>query len=194
MHLGRVFILLAALLLGACSMRSAINSLTSPGDRAFAEEMVAHLRSGDQDWLQQRFDPQLWEESGKQLGSAPDLYPRVPGTTEIVGFNVSTNISGGRTERNKEFTLVTHGGGRWTVTSFRTHSSGGPDRVVQWSVVPHNSEPPELAMLNGIDAALPWIWATLAIVLLAAVALIVWLVRRSRRRRDPLQGQPRGTP
>ena len=189
----RHLVLLFLFLLGACSMRSAIDALTSPEDRAFAREMVAHLRSGDEAWLQQRFHPDLWAESGKRLAGVPQLYPGVPGTTEIVGFNVSTNISGGRTERNKEFTLVTHGGGRWTVTGFRTFSAGGPDQVVQWSVVPHSSPPPELAVIEGWDSALPWVWGGLAVALLAASALIVWLVRRSRRKRDSPMGQAPGS-
>jgi hypothetical protein len=179
------------LLLGACSLRGAIDALTSEEDRAFAKEMVSRLRSGDEAWLQQRFQPELWARSGKQLGEVPSLFPSEAGTTELIGFNISTDMSGGRTERNKEFTLVTHGGGRWTTTSFRTFSDGGPDLVVQWSVVPHSAPPPGLAMIEGWDAALPWVWAGLAVTLLAVIGLVVWLVRRSRRRRDPLAGQGR---
>ena len=190
----RHLVLLLSLLLAACSMRSAMDALTSPEDRAFAQEMVTRLRSGDEAWLQQRFQPDLWAQSGKQLAGVPQLYPAEPGTTEMIGFNVSTNMTGGRTERNKEFTLVTHGGGRWTVTSFRTFSAGGPDQVVQWSVVPHNERPPELAMIEGWDAALPWFWGVLIATLLGVIALIVWLVRRSRRKHDPLTGQGRGMP
>ncbi|HWT12237.1 MAG TPA: hypothetical protein VN231_05755 [Allosphingosinicella sp.] len=190
----RAFLVLMLALVGACSMRSAINSLTSPEDRAFAQEMVSRLRSGDEAWLEQRFRPDLWVESGKQLGGVPALYPGVPGTTEIVGFNVSTNMANGRTERNKEFTLVTHGGGRWTVTTFRTFSTGGPDQVVQWSVVPSDTPPAELTMIESWDAAVPWVWGGLLITLLAVGGLVFWLVRRSRRRRDALAGQGRGTP
>jgi hypothetical protein len=103
-------------------------------------------------------------------------------------------MNNGRTEREKEFTLVTHGGGRWTVTTFRTYSSGGPDQVVQWSVMPHTSPPAELTMIESWDKVVPFIWGILILFLLAMVTLIVWLVRRSRRRRDPLAGQARGTP
>lgn len=188
----RHLFLVMLLLLGACSMRGAIDALTSEEDRAFAQEMVSRLRSGDQAWLQQRFAPELWMQSGKQLGQVPSLFPGGTGTTELIGFNISTNMSGGRTERNKQFTLVTHGGGRWTVTSFRTFSTGGPDQVVQWSVVPHSAPPPELAMIEGWDKAVPWVWAGLLVTLAAVIALIAWLVRRSRQRRDPLAGHRPG--
>ncbi len=178
-----IFGLFAIFLLGACTMRSAIDAMSSPEDRAFANQMVERLRSGDSEWLRGHFDEALWEESAKQLGQVPAMFPGQAGTTELVGFNVSTNMAGGATERSKEYTLVTEGEGRWTVTTFRTHSNGGPDRVVQWRVVPHNSQPPELAMIRGFDAAIPWVWGALAVIAAMAAALIVWLVRRSRRKR-----------
>ena len=182
MHLFRGLFLSLVLLLGACSMRSALNTLTSPEDRAFAEQMVEHLRRGDEAWLRQQFRPDLWEQSVKQLGEARGLYPTVPGTTEIIGFNVSTRIANGRTERDRQFTLVTHGGGRWTVTTFRTLSSGGPDQVVAWNVTPHSSEPTELAVINAWDRMVPWLWALGLLVLAGIGALVFWLVRRSQRK------------
>ena len=35
--------------------------------------------------------------------------------------------------------------------------------------------------LDGMDAALPWVWGALVVMLLGAAGLIFWLVRRSRR-------------
>lgn len=187
-------VMVVILSLGACSMRSAMERMTSEEDRAFANEMVARLRSGDAAWLQARFDPQLWAQSGKDAANAGQYYPEVPGTTEMVSFSTSTSTTNGAYQRTKEFALVTHGGARWTTTSFSTHSTGGPDLVVAWRVTPHTSEPSELTMLNSIDNVLPWIQAALVAVLVGGVVLVVWLVRRSRRRRrDPLEGQ-RGSP
>ncbi|MGZ8286292.1 MAG: hypothetical protein ACXW27_07680 [Allosphingosinicella sp.] len=190
----RQLLLLTFLLLGACSLRGTIDAVTPEADRAFAGEMVSRLRSGDRAWLQRHFEPGLWAQSGEQLSAAPPLFPTETGTTELVGFNISTNMSGGRTERMKEFTLVTHGGGRWTVTAFATYSTGGPDRVTQWSVVPHSTIPPELAMIEAMDRALPWVWAWLAIFLVGGGGLIVWLVRRSRRKHDPWVGRSGARP
>ena len=185
----RTLMLAFLFLLGACTMESAIQSLTSEEDRAFAHGMVDNLRSGNSAWLESRFEPSLWAQSAKQVAGAPDLYPDGEAETRIVSFNVSSSMTNGRTERNKEFTMVTHGGGRWTVTFFRTYSSGGQDRVVEWRVTPHSSAPPELAMIETWDRMVPWIWAGVLIVLTGVVALVVWLVRRSRRRHDPLMGQ-----
>ena len=44
---GRALVLILVALLAACSMRSALNALTSEEDRAFAHQMVERLRAGD---------------------------------------------------------------------------------------------------------------------------------------------------
>ena len=189
MRVGRSFLLILSILLAACTMRSAINTMTSEQDRAFAQAMVDNLRRGNTDWLQQHFRPDLWQQSAKQMAGVPAMFPAETGTTEIVNFSTSTNMTNGRTERNREFTLVTHGGGRWTVTRFRIYSDGGRDQVVAWSVVPHSTAPEELTVIQAWDSIVPWIWAGLVILVAAVGGLIFWLVRRSRRRRDPLQGR-----
>lgn len=180
----RHLFLLTLLLLGACSMRTIIETFIPERDRAFAQEMVKRLRGGDEAWLRQHFAPELWAQSSGQLRSVPALFPSETGKTELVAANMASNTVNGRTERNKEFTLATQGGGRWTVTSFRTYSAGGPDKIVQWSVVPHSSRPPEVAMYETWDAALPWFWGGMAIALLGIAGLVFWLVRRSRRRQE----------
>jgi hypothetical protein len=174
----RIFVLFFVILAGACSMGSVIEAMTSPEDRAFAQEMVQRLRGGDEAWLQRHFDPELWAQSGKQLASVPGLFPDVPGTTEITSYSFSSSNNGGAVERTRQFTLVTHGEGRWTVTSFRTYSTGGPDRVVQWSVQPHDSPPAAMTAMK----ALPWIMGAAVAILLLFALLIFWLVRRSRRK------------
>lgn len=185
----RHLFLLMLVLLGACSLRGTIDSVTPEADRAFARETAARLRAGDRAWLQRQFEPALWEKSGPQLGAVPAMFPKEEGTTELVGFKMSTNLTGAGTERSKEFALVTHGGGRWTTIAFRTYSTGGPDRIVEWAVAPHATVPPELAMIQAMDRILPWVWAGLIAVLVAGAALIVWLVRRSRRKHDPWAGR-----
>ena len=191
MRWSRPLCLLLIVLAAACSLRSAIETMTTPEDRAFAQAMVDNLRSGNAAWLEQHFAPELWQQSAKEIGEVPGRFPSERGTTEIVNFSVSTSMTNGRTERNKEFRLVTHGGGRWTVTAFRTFSSGGPDRVVQWSVEPRSTQPEELKMMEAWDRALPWVWGVFLVVVVAFGALVFWLVRRSRRRRA---GQATGTP
>ena len=185
----RHLFLMMLLLLGACSLRSVVDTFTSEQDRGFAQEIVKRLRSGDEAWLEQHFAPELWAQSSGQIASVPALFPSEAGKTELIAVNIQSHTLNGRTERNKEFTLATQGGGRWTVTSFRTYSTGGPDKVVQWSVVPHASRPPQVAMFETWDSALPWFWAGMVITLCGIAGLVFWLVRRSRRRHDPWAGR-----
>lgn len=189
--MSRGFVMVFALLLAACSMRSAIDTFTSDQDRAFAHEMVNRLRAGDSAWLEPRFSRELWTMSAEPLARAPALFPSEPGETEIVSANVSTEISGGVSLRERGFTLVTTGGGQWTVTRFRTVSRGGPDEVVQWSVTRQHHPPVELQLMEGWDRALVWLRILGPLTLLAIVGLIVWLVRRNRYARDSLMGQRR---
>jgi hypothetical protein len=185
MAMRRLFLLLLVGLVAACSLRSAMNAMTSPEDRAFAQAMVDNLKSGNQAWLERHFDPQLWQESSKQLVDVPALYPTVPGPTELVSYNFQTRNMGAAAERRQEFTLVTAGGGRWAVTSFRTLAMGGDaPRVVQWRVVPHTTEPQELAMLRSMDRAVPWMWAGAGAVILFLVGIVWLIVRSNRRKRD----------
>jgi hypothetical protein len=192
----QILVLFLVILLGACSLRGAMNAMTSPEDRAFAQAMVANLRSDNEAWLEQHFAPDLWAESGKRLGEVPALYPSAPGPTELVSYSFnSNNIGSASSERTQEFTLVTEGGGRWAVTRFRTQATGGrPAQVVQWSVVPHTTEPPELAILKTMDKAVPWIWGGVVAMLLLIAGIVVLVVRHNRRRRDPLIGQHPGAP
>jgi len=170
------------LFLSACSMRTAMEAISSPEDRAFADRMVRSLRSGDRNWLEQQFDAGLWKQSAGQLDEASRLYPDVPGTTEMIGFHIATNTVNGVTERTREVTMVTHGNGRWTITAYRTHARDGPDRVVEWRVTPYDSAPPELVMIETIDRLMPWLWAGLVLGLLIAAGIILLIVRANQRR------------
>ncbi len=153
------------------AMTSEEYSRLRPGDGRQSEERQSGL-------AQQHFDPELWQQSAEQLGEVPALYPPVPGATELVSYNFHFSNIGGAAERSQEFTLVTEGGGRWAVTRFRTFAAGGAaPRVVQWSVVPHPTAPPELAMLRAMDRAVPWLWAGAGFVLL----------RRRHHLADPAQ-------
>lgn len=179
---ARQLVLPILLMLAACSMESAIEKLSSPEDRAFAMRFVDNVRSGDEEALKPEFDPELWAKSRGQLAQARSLFPPGRGGTRLISYHVATNVTNGASTTTKEFILVTTDQARWTRTRIATLAEGGPARVVEWNVDGFKEPPPELAMIEAWESALPWVWAGLAIVLIGGIALVWWLVSRSRRR------------
>lgn len=189
MHRLRALVLVAFALLAACSMRAAIDAMSSPEDRAFAQEAVDRLRRADSVWLQQRFEPGLWAQSSAQIAQVPELFPDVPGETQLVGYSVNSNLTNGVTQSTKEFTLITEGGGRWTTTRVMTRSAGGPEQIVAWSVEPHDQQPPELAFAEGWERMIPWLWGGVIFILLVAGGIVFLIIRHVGRKSDPGGGR-----
>ena len=180
--LVRTLLLGALFMSAACSMESALDKLVSDDDRVFAQRFVAHLRKGDVESLEPQFDPELWVDSAGHLSKARTYFPAGEGTTRLIGYNVSTNVRNGSSTTSKQYMLVTAADGQWTRTRIVTLARNGPARVVEWNVDRFNEPPPELQMYESWERIVPWVQAGLAIVLLGFIALIWWLVRRSRRR------------
>ena len=195
MSRNRALFLVLFFILGACSLRSAIDALSTPEDRAFAQDFVAKMRSGDVKSLQPLFDEQTWVESEPQLARAQSYYPDSPGTTELIGFHIQSNNTNGVASQSKDYTLVTNDGSHWTTTLIRTQSSqGGPHRIVGWNVTGGPEMPPAYRQYQSMEAAIPWMWGGGLFGLLLFGGLIFWLVRRSRRKHAPVPGQGSGTP
>lgn len=181
----RLLLILLTAALAACSIEGAINAMTSPEDRQLAQDFVRNVRTGNEAWLRERFDPQdpaLWERSVGQLRAVAGQFPD-EGGTRLIGYQFSTTSGTEGTQRSKTFTLVSDVGGRWFVTSFQTFSNGGPDRIVAWSVTPHDSAPPELAMVEASERMVPWLRGLGVGFLLVVVGIVVAFVRYRRRRR-----------
>lgn len=180
--LVRTLLLGSLFLAAACSMEAALDKLVSAEDRAFANCFVADLRHGNAEALKPQFDQELWLKSTEQLPKARSYFPAAEGTTRLIGYNVSTNLANGGSTTTKEYILITAAEPHWTRTRIVTLARNGPARVVQWNVDGFNEPPPELRMYESWERIVPWVQAALAIVLIGFIALIWWLVRRSRRR------------
>ena len=180
-RLFRLILLSVLALTGACSMQGAINRMTSAEDRAFALAFVDDVRRGNADRLEPLFDPELWARSREQLPQARPLFPAKEGETKLVNYHFETNLTNGSRESRKEFVLVTTDRTHWTRTRLITWGKDGPARIVEWNVEGYAEPPPELKLYETMEAAAPWIQGVALILLIAAVALVWWLVRRSRR-------------
>jgi hypothetical protein len=178
---ARLLGLLPLLWLAACSMESAINRFSSPEDRAFAQRFVDDVRSGNEAALKAEFDPELWRKSADQLPQARPLFPAGKGETKLIGYQVSTNFTNGSSFTSKEFVLVTTDRTHWTRTRIVTAAEGGPDKVVAWNVNGFDRPPPELQVYEAMDRFAPWLQGGMLVGLIGGIALVWWLVRRSRR-------------
>jgi hypothetical protein len=181
-RLSRALLLALLLLTGACSMKAAIEKLSSPEDRAFARQFVDDVRRGNDKRLEFEFDPELWTKSATQLPKARPLFPKGEGETRLIGYHVSANFTNGAGSTTKEYSLVTSDNSHWTTTTLVTLAQGGPARIVSWNVQGFAEPPPEVKTYDSLEAAAPWIQAGAVVLLLAMAGLIWWLVRRSRRR------------
>lgn len=170
------------LLTAACSMEGTINRLTTAEDRAFAQTIVEDIRSGDAPRLRAQFDRELWAKSAEQLLTARTLFPAGAGETKLIGYEVSSVVDPSGSRTTKDFTLVTTDGSHWTQTEIKTLADGGTARVVAWNVEGFDRPPPELETYEAMSSVLPWLQALGLVFVLAVVGLIIWLIRRSRRR------------
>lgn len=182
-RLLRSLLLSCFLLASACTMEAAINKLSSPEDRAFAQRFVEQLRTGDEGALKSEFDSEIWEQSRTQLAQVRAMFPRGKGSTRLIGYHVASNWTNGATSTRKDYVLVTTDQTHWTQTEIVTLAEGGPSRVVGWKVDGFDKPPPGLEMYESMERIAPMLQAAAIIVLIGLVALIWWLVRRSRRRR-----------
>ena len=179
--LFRMILLSALALTGACTMEGAINRMTSAEDRAFALGFVDDVRRGNAERLEPLFDPELWAKSKDQLPQARTLFPPGKGETKLVSYHFETNLTDGSRDTRKDYVLVTTDRTHWTRTRLITRATNGPARIVEWNVEGLGEPPPELKLYETMEEAAPWIQGVALLLFLGAVALVWWLVRRSRR-------------
>lgn len=178
----RSLLLCCLILVAACTMQGAIERLSSPEDRAFAQRFVENVRTGNEEALKPEFDTELWTKSRHQLALARTLFPPGKGETKLIGFQVSSNFVNGDTNTTRQYILVTTDRTHWTLTRIATLAGEGPARIVQWNVNGSSQPPPELLQYQQMERLAPWLQGGGIVALIALIALIWWLVRRSRKR------------
>jgi hypothetical protein len=179
--LVRALLLACLVAASACTMQGAIDRMSSPEDRAFAQHFVDAMRSGKAGTLKDRFDPELWEQSLPLFEKAQAAFPKGESRTRLISYQFQSNFTAGT--RQTEFVLSTTDGRRWTRTNLVAFEQGGRRKVVGWHVEPFARPPPDLQMFETMNRILPWIQAIGIVVLLGVIGLLGWLFRRSRARR-----------
>ena len=181
-------ILLFAALLAACSMQGMIETMTSEEDRAMVQDFVDNIQAGDSAALEAMVDPEIWKDSVGQFEEAATMFPEGESETQIIAYSMHANSldEGARTE--KEFTLVTTDETRWTTTTIATLQDGCPQRIVSWNVESSNEAPMEMETMETMGKVFMWMGIFALIFLGGIIALIVFLVRRSNRKKRERAG------
>lgn len=177
----RALLLACLLAASACTMQGAIDGMSSPEDRAFAQRFVDALKSGKAGTLKDEFDPELWQKSLPLFEKAQAAFPKGESRTRLISYQFQSEYTAGT--RKTEFVLSTTDGQRWTRTNLVAFEQGGRRKVVGWHVEPFAEPPPDLQMFETMNRILPWIQAVGLVLLLGVIGLVGWLIRRSRRRR-----------
>lgn len=181
-------VLLAA---GACSLETAINAMSSEEDRQFAQDVVANLRSGNEQWLAAQWEESAWSQRQGDVKRFGALLRDTPGAAKLAGYQVNSSTgSGSGSSRSQAFTLVAEGSGRWVTTRIETlHRNGGPRRIVAWNAAASDVRPPELAMFETSEKAVPFLWGLGALAVAGLIAIVVGYVRYRRRKREAVAGR-----
>jgi hypothetical protein len=77
--LGVLCALACAAMLGACSQKAALETFSSPEDRALAEGLIHSVQTGDLKGFSAPFDPKLAANIGQMFPKAQQLTPGGPG-------------------------------------------------------------------------------------------------------------------
>ncbi|MGP1353045.1 MAG: hypothetical protein ACTS1Z_06955 [Parasphingopyxis sp.] len=183
-----VMALLALGALAACSMDSMIETMTSEEDRAMAQEFVDNIRTGDTAAIESMVDPDVWRNSAGQFEQAADLFPDGEVETRIISYSMNSDGLGEGARTEKEFTLVTTNDAHWTTTRFSTLQRGGDPVITSWSVDGSSEPPADLEVMETVGSVFMWAGIIALVIFVGIVVLIVWLVRRSRRKNQERAG------
>lgn len=170
----------ALVALGAFASCS-IDGMVSDEDREMVEAFIADIEDGNLDDLRDELDDDIWEQSEPQLEAARELFPEGDHETRFIAYSINSNLDDGDRRTEKDFRLVTTDEDVWTITRIETLAVNGRQRIVAWNVEAYDEQPEEVAMAASVGKWLTWVAVGGLIVLIGVIALIVWLVRRSRR-------------
>lgn len=191
MGLSIVRYLMAVMALGvltACSMDSMIETMTSEEDRAMAREFVDNIRTGDSAGIEPMVDPEVWRNSAQQFEQAAGLFPDGEVETRIIAYSMNSDGLGEGARAEKEFTLVTTNEQHWTTTRFSTVQQGGDPVIVSWNVDGSSEPPADLEVMETVGSVFMWAGIVALVIFVGIIVLIVWLVRRSRRKNEGRAG------
>jgi hypothetical protein len=181
----RVFALLPALLLTACSFQQSLDAVVSH-ERQAALIATARAACADAASLQSQFAPERWADVEPTLAELRGQCPRAGGTDwrlTTFQFNSATTAAGTPSRREYAVAIAGGGAGPWTEVELNYEQIGtGPMQIIGVNVRRLNERPQSLVFAERWEQVRLWGAVGLAVLALLLMGLVIWLVRRSRRR------------
>lgn len=170
---------LLTLLLSACTVASWNERLSTPEERAFAEQNVRAIQSGDMRWLAKVADPDtMGNFSAKQLAQIRALTPAGP--ANLITVTVSTLSSGSQTATYKTFSYELGAGQRWAMLQIYLHPASGSIQLAGLHVFPLDRSPSEANALSFAGkGAIHYLWLALMVAAVATSLTAFVLILRT---------------
>lgn len=170
----RAILILMLLFLGACSTEQMIERMTTPRERAVAQQAVDALIAGDYEKFDEVIDPPLRDEmTPEAMKAAQPLMPK--GKAALQGIFVETNA--GKT--HKSFTYHAGSGDRWAIIQITLRTAPGDVVVAGYRVWPQDHAPannPGSATIGVVH----YLWIVGMMVALGTTLTALVMVLRTR--------------
>lgn len=169
----RALLVLILLFVGACSTEQMIEKMTTPRERAVAQQAADALVAGNYEKFDEVIDPPLRDEMTPETMKAMRAYvPR--GKAVLKGVNVAA--TSGRTLKSLNYEVGE--GDRWAVVQITLRTAPGPVVVAGWRVWPLNRSSPspgsaEVGMVHYL-----WIAGMIMALGITLTALVMALATR----------------
>lgn len=179
----RIVILLAAVLLAACSKQTMINYFSSPQDQANAQKVIAQLRQGDLDAIEKTLDPGIKDASTRRmLITMASLIPEgKPLSVKVVGADKHIMDSGTTVNTTFEYQFPD----KWLLINVAFRQDKGARTIVGFSVKPlaQSLEDENKFTLSGKSPLQYGVLVSAVVAVLFTLYALVACIRTRMRRR-----------
>jgi hypothetical protein len=180
--------LVAALLLGGCSFQATLDAMV---DRERQQQIISTAQTlcgANPGSLLPQMHPDLQQQSVALLPQIASQCPTTQTQWQLTTFQFNANSDASGSSRTESAVVVAGGdAGPWTQVDLSYQQlNGGPAQIISWNVAAVQQKPESLAAIAIWDSVRIWIMAGALLFFGAIIALIIWLVRRSRRKRTQI--------
>ena len=173
-----------AALLGGCSMQSVMDKFVSPARQQELANLAGQFCTAPDAALTQ-MHPELRTQTAAALRQARSQCVDDTYRYRVTSFNMNTRRElGGPSTREEEIVLVA-GTGPWSELALRMVGvNGQKPQITDWRIVRTNEKPQSLVFSDNWARSLKYIRGAGVVLGLALIALVVWIVRRVRAKRN----------